>query len=306
MRGEVGTVEELLARLASRSHGIVTRKHLLGVGLTGDQIWRRVRNGSLIEQYRGVYRVGHAAPSTEADYLAAVRACGEDAVLSGLAAAWLWGLIKGSPPTPEVTSPGFHKLDGLISHRRPNLDRRDRGSCRGVPVLTVAAMIVDVAAVLDRAGLARICHEAGVRYRTTPRQVGQALVRRPKARGSRGLRAVLVGDEPALLSRLERRFRDLLIDEGLPLPETNRRAGTRRVDCRWEGHGLTVELDSYRFHNSRHSWEADRQREREARARGDEHRRYTWRDVAEQPGPMLAELRRLLLRPAITAGSTSR
>src|SRR5207247_2961603 len=35
-------------------------------------------------------------------------------------------------------------------------------------------------------------------------------------------------------------------------------------------------LDSYRFHHSRHAWEQDRRRDREARARGDELRRYTW------------------------------
>lgn len=59
-------------------------------------------------------------------------------------------------------------------------------------------------------------------------------------------------------------------------------------------HHLTVELDSYRYHRSRHAWEQDRQRDREARARGDEFRRYTWLDVDEQPAPVLADLRQLL------------
>ena len=63
------------------------------------------------------------------------------------------------------------------------------------------------------------------------------------------------------------------------------------MDCRWPEHRLTVELDGYRFHNSRHSWEQDRLREREARARGDEFRRYTYRDVLEDPSLMLRELR---------------
>jgi hypothetical protein len=66
------------------------------------------------------------------------------------------------------------------------------------------------------------------------------------------------------------------------------------VDCRWPERRLTVELDSYRFHNSPHAWEQDRRRERESRARGDEHRRYTRADVSEGPDRMLAELRRLL------------
>jgi hypothetical protein len=55
-----------------------------------------------------------------------------------------------------------------------------------------------------------------------------------------------------------------------------------------------VKLDSYRFHHSRHAWEQDRRHERDARARGDELRRYTWADVFEEPAPMLAELHRLL------------
>jgi very-short-patch-repair endonuclease len=68
----------------------------------------------------------------------------------------------------------------------------------------------------------------------------------------------------------------------------------RYIDCRWPRQALTVELDGYRYHHSRHAWELDRRREREARARGDEFRRFTYSDVNEEPGPMLAELRGLL------------
>ena len=45
---------------------------------------------------------------------------------------------------------------------------------------------------------------------------------------------------------------------------------------------LTVELDSYRYHRSRHAWELDRKREREAYARGDQFRRFTWGDIGFQ------------------------
>ena len=63
------------------------------------------------------------------------------------------------------------------------------------------------------------------------------------------------------------------------------------MDARWPGHALTVELDSYRYHRSRHAWEQDRRREREAHARGDEFRRYTYGDVLDDARLMLAELR---------------
>jgi very-short-patch-repair endonuclease len=109
-------------------------------------------------------------------------------------------------------------------------------------------------------------------------------------RGADNLRRVLRGDERVSLSALERRFLGLLRGAGLPLPVTNRPAGGRRVDCRWVEERLTVELDGYRYHSSRHAWELDRRREREAYARGDQFRRYTYGDVFEHPARMLAEL----------------
>jgi very-short-patch-repair endonuclease len=143
--------------------------------------------------------------------------------------------------------------------------------------------------------LARACHEAGVRYRTTPAHVASALARRPRnLPGAAKLKQIVEGDARVTLSPLERRFLALLGEQGLPLPRTNRRAGAYHVDCRWPERRLTIELDSYRFHHSRHAWEQDRRRERDARARGDEFRRYTWADVFQRPARMVAELRCLL------------
>ena len=153
---------------------------------------------------------------------------------------------------------------------------------------------MDLAAVLTADDLARACHEAGVRHHTTPAMVEAVLVRRPGTPGAPKLRAIIHGDVRVTLSRLKSRFLDRLREAGLPLPRTNRPAGGRRVDCRWPDQRLTVELDSYRYHRSRHAWEQDRRREREARARGDEFRRYTYGDVFEQPELMLSELRVLL------------
>jgi len=160
----------------------------------------------------------------------------------------------------------------------------------------VSRTLIDLAAVLALDELARACHEAGVLYRTTPAQVEAVLARRPNSPRTAKLRGVLRGEVQVTLSKLERRFLELLRENGLVLPHTNRLAGERRVDCRWPEQRLTVELDSYRYHQSRHAWEQDRRREREARARGDELRRYTYGDVFEYPRLMLRELRRLLSR----------
>ena len=289
-------MEKTIARMASRSWGVVTWTQLRAAGITEGEIRHRVRIGALIRIHLGVYRVGHVAPSVEATYLAAVWACGDGAALSGRAAAYLLGLIRGLPvpPPPEVTCETNRRVRGVrVKRSRVPLDP-DTMTWRRIPITTVARTIVDLASVLPLNDLALACHEAGVKHKTSPRQVMEVLARRPNAKGAQKLRLIYEGDAPALLSRLEKGFRKLLADANLPLPEFNRPAGGRRVDCRWDWVPLTVELDSYTFHHSRHAWEQDRRREREARARGDEFRRYTWGDVFENPDEVLRELRLFL------------
>jgi very-short-patch-repair endonuclease len=178
----------------------------------------------------------------------------------------------------------------VITHRSRILNARDATTFRGIPVTTVPRTLVDLAKYLSLDALARACHEAGVRYGTTPKAVEAVLARRPTSPGAKKLRKVIHGDVHVTLSKLEAHFLELLRNADLPLPVTNRPAGSHRVDCRWPEHRLTVELDGYRFHNSRHSWEQDRHREREARARGDDFRRYTYGDVFDQPRLVLDEV----------------
>jgi very-short-patch-repair endonuclease len=286
---------------------VVSRAELLAAGVTRQEIAHRLEVGALIPEFRGVYRAGHRAPSTEARYMAAVKACGQGAVLSGLAAAHLFGLVKGPAPQPEVTAPTERRVNGVKTRRR-RMDSRDATKWHKIPITTVPRTLVDLSSLLPLDGLARAVHEAGVRHRTTPAQVEDALDRMPRASGSRVLRRVMRGDVHVTLSKLERRFLALLREHGLPLPTTNQKAGAHRVDCRWPDYSLTVELDSYTYHNSRHAWEQDRRREREAHARGDNHRRYTRDDVLEAPAQMLTELRALLsaARSRSAAPSTTR
>jgi hypothetical protein len=292
-------VERELARIADRRYGLVTHTQLIGAGITAAEIKSRVRSGALLREYRGVYRVGHRAPSLEARYLAAVLACGKGACLSGRAAGHLLGLLKGPAPPPEVTAPTERRVKGVKTSRARRATR-EAMTWRGIPVTTVARTLVDLAAVLNEQELARACHEAGVRYRTKPAQIEAVLTRRPTSPGAANLRRISRGHVLVTLSKLEAGFLKCLREAGLPLPVTNRRVGDRRVDCHWPERRLTVELDSYRYHHSRHAWEQDRRHEREARARGDEFRRYTYGDVFESPRLMMAELRALLepQRPA--------
>jgi hypothetical protein len=287
------TAERRLARIANRAEGIVTRQEALDAGVTAAQIRHRLEAGALTLEFPGVYRLGHRAPSVAARYMAAVKACGDGAGLSGAAAAWFYGLLRGLAPQPEVTAPQRRRLKGVITHhaRRAAIELT---VWRRMPITTVPRTLVDIAGRLDEDALARACHEAGIKHDVTPAMVEATLLDHPNLPGASKLRAVMRGDVQVTLSELERRFLELLRAAGLPLPVTNRVAGSHRVDGRWPQHGLTVELDSYRFHNSRHSWKKDRAREREARRRGDEFRRYDYDDVFGDPAFMLRDLAKLL------------
>jgi hypothetical protein len=121
--------------MASRAHGVVTRAELLCAGITAKEVRQRLEVGALIAVFPGVYRVGHTAPSSEAHYLAAVLACGEGALLSGRAAAHLWGLLKGPAPAPEVTAPTERRVKGVETHRARRA-KRGTTTWRGIPVTT--------------------------------------------------------------------------------------------------------------------------------------------------------------------------
>jgi hypothetical protein len=194
---------------------------------------------------------------------------------------------------PEVSAPTERRVKGVITHRA----RRDLVVVRhrGIPITPVPHTLIAISSRLNDEDLGRAAHQARVLY-GTKHVSGRVPVR---------LRAILYGDTRITLSELERRFLELLRAHGLPLPQTNRIAGGRYVDCRWPEHNLTVELHGYVAHDSRHAWLLDRRREREAYRRGDEYRQYTWEDVTRDSADLLDELHALLRRYPVTASARS-
>jgi hypothetical protein len=165
--------------------------------------------------------------------MAAVLACGDRAVLSGLAAAFLFGLVKGTAPVPEVTTVAYRRVAGITTRRVRHLDEREVAFHRAIPITTVPLAVVDLAGHLSLDDLARACHEAQVRHRISGAMVDAALARRPNVTGARKLREIFRGEVSVTLSELERRFLLLLRSNGVPPPETNRRVDGSSVDCRW-------------------------------------------------------------------------
>jgi len=284
------TVERRLARIASGQHGIVTREQAVARGITRREFDRRVRNGSLFRLHRGVYRLGHRSPSLLAGYMAATKAGGEGAGVSGLAGAHLLGLVHDRPACIEVTTPRHRRVPGVIVHRARTASL-PLVYVRGIPAASPAWTLLDIAASLDDTALGKACHAAHVRYRLKPEAVARVLAQRGAVKDCRRLMRILAGDDPLMLSRLEAAYLGILRGGRVELPATNQHLAEGYVDCHWPRLGLIVELDSYRFHGSRHAWERDRERDRAARRRGEELIRYTSVDVFGHPDEVLAQTR---------------
>ena len=157
------TTEPAIGRIADAQHGVVARAQLLALGLSADAIGRRVRNGRLRPLHRGVYAVGHLVVRREAHWLAAVLACGDDAVLSHATAAAHWGLRPSAATRVDVTvrGAGGRKRPGLRVHRYALLPG-EITTHEAIPVTTPARTLLDLAAALPRRALERAVDQTEV------------------------------------------------------------------------------------------------------------------------------------------------
>ena len=71
--------------------------------------------------------------------MAAVKACGEGALLSGPAAAYLRGVIKGRAPAPQGNRATERRVPGVRTRRSAAICRDDATTWRGIPVTTSRA-----------------------------------------------------------------------------------------------------------------------------------------------------------------------
>lgn len=291
--------------MAGRQHGVVTYAQLRSLGVSAAAVQRRLEGGRLHRIHRGVYAVGHEVLTVDGRRMAAVLACGDDAVLSHRTAAKKWGLVSGDGARWHVTVPrqsgGRQGPSSVVVHHPRRLDPRDVTVLDGVPITTIARTIVDLADVIDGNRLARAVHEAEVLRVLDVAAVHRALQRAPGRQGRRELLAVLAAHtaQPSTKSELEDRFRKLCRDHDLPVPTTNTyidlsTTTPAEIDALFADAKVIVELDGAAVHHTRRAFERDRARDAALAARGYVVMRFTWRRLADEPAAAMADLRQAL------------
>ena len=285
-------VERAVAALAARQAGVVSRRQLLGLGLSPRAIARRLAGGRLHALHRGVYAVGHIAVTWEGRARAALLAAGAGAALSHCSAAVDWRMLPDGGGPQEVTVLGRtpRHRPGIVVHTARTLEVRDH---RGLPVTAPARTLLDLAAHVPRDTLARALAEAQVLGLATPADMRRAIRQTPNHRGARALAGMLDTTEPTR-TKLERVLLDLLHRAGLPSPLVNAKAGPYEVDALWPAERMIVETDGWAAHGHRGAFERDRARDADLQSRGYTVLRFTWRQIADEPLLVAARIAQVL------------
>jgi very-short-patch-repair endonuclease len=287
----------MIATLATMQYGVVSRKQLLAAGIGPGAIETRLKRHQLHPLHRGVYAVGHTALVPLAREMAAVLACGPEAVLSHRTAAWIWRILELAGELVEVTvTRSNRRRPGLIVHRSRSLRPADTQMHRGLPVTSLARTLLDFAEAATARELERAFDEAITQRLTTYPALAAAVRQANGHHGARAVRDLLArSEEPAITrSEAEERFLSLTREACLPAPEVNAQVGSHLVDFLWRECRLVVEVDGYRFHSSRTAFERDRRRDADLSAAGYRVLRFTWRQLVEEPVAVIARLAQAL------------
>ncbi len=230
---------------------------LPAIGVGERAVQRRAAAGLLRRLYHGVYTSCHATLTVRGRWMAAVLACGPDALLSHRAAGALWDLNRTPSGAVDVTAPGKRRHRGIRCHTTRFPPQLIRATVDAIPVTTLERTVLDQARVLSPQRLRTTLEQLQYQGRLSPRRFEEH-------RTHRGLKAVTaalaqLGDDPPWTqSELERRFLELIRSAQLPEPLTNVPVAGHVVDFFWPEHRLIVEVDGYAWHHSKRSFEADR------------------------------------------------
>ena len=239
--------------------------------------------------------------------MAAVLACGPKAVLSHRSAAALHGIRRDSRVKTDVTVPSSsaRSRPTIDVHTSLTLNAADITTVDAIRCTTVARTLVDLGDVVSRRAVERAVDQAEVLRVFDGRAVNDALARAGRRKGAGTLRAVLESyEEPTLTEKgIEERFLALCRKATLPSPAVNAwitpiDGVAYKADFLWRPEKLIAETDGRDVHTTRKAFEHDRLRDQRLTLAGYTVVRFTWRQVATDPGSIAEALRSLLARLA--------
>lgn len=253
----------------------------------------------LLSTHQCVYRHAAAPWTPNGRTLAAVLACGPEAVAPHRSAARLHRLREVPRWRPEVTLTGTRLplIRGVTVHRTDTMEAIDVMAVDSVPVTTIPRTLLDLGAVVPLTVVELATQDAIIEERVSAVELICALERLGKRgrRGTAALRAVVRASLPrkGIESILELALQRLVDACPVPGPVLQHEvvAGGRRfrLDSAWPDLRIAVEADGRRWHSTRREFERGMARIRAITAAGWDHYHYGWNDVHPRPEGVKAE-----------------
>jgi very-short-patch-repair endonuclease len=287
---------ERLAGLLDRQHLVVSSRQIAECGYSKWAVSRAVAVMEFHWIHRGVLCVARRPPTFKGHCMAAALACGPDAVVSHHAAMALWDLRPVPQAVLDVTAPVKRTHRGVRSHASP-VSEQHRTYVDAIPITTLERTYLDYAEQATPRQLQNALEAGERRGILDLRKLQLVMHDSPGRRGLKPLNAALEefdGDPGWTQSDLERALLELIGSTDLPRPRTNILIEGELVDCAWPTHKLIVEVDSYRYHKTRRSFESDRARDAKLQKAGWRVLRITDRRLFNDPAGVLADVRAML------------
>ena len=286
-----------IAAIVNRQDGPISRRQLLGAGLSHSAIDGRLSRGALFPVYVGVYKLSPASLSRRGQLWAALLALPGPGLISHGWAAWLWGIEDiGGRITLTVARRCQALPDSRIKIYRRGVGREDRSRRQGLPCTSVERTVIDLAPL--GAKRAQRAFEEADRLDLLDAARMRAACDRAKGRPGivrvRRLMEEWDRDRPTK-RHLEGDFLDLCREHELPTPILNTYIAGWEVDAFWSDAKLAVEVDSYEYHGKdRSQFDRDREKGLGIAAAGIELIRLGDRDINHRRSKTAAILRRKL------------
>lgn len=280
----------MLDEYLQRQDGVITLAQARRAGISLEAVKRRVRSGHWRRCARGVYFVDDRPFSDAARIRSTVWGYGQDAVASGLAAAWWHGLTRFAPDIVDVTVPrnSHGRTHDGSRLRRRDLDGADVVVHHGLRVTALALTVIE-AAVRQRGG-AKLMDSALQRH-VELRELWRAHLRNGGRYGAPAARRLLQAASDGARSEAERLLVKLLREAGITGWRTNYPVGGYKVDVAFPRQKVAIEVDGWAHHSDSGDFHHDRVRQNNISLLGWQVLRFTWLDLVEYPQRVIAVIR---------------
>jgi very-short-patch-repair endonuclease len=289
-----------LEELAACQDGVFTRSQAYAAGYSPTRVRRLLKAGRWVIVLGNVLVVRGTPLTADSHARAAVLAAGRGAVLGGPSAAHLHGMLPAPAQACVIVPRERHlMLEGMRLVRTTVCDE-DLCLVDGLLVTRPARTVVDCLLLMEQAEgdtlLDRALQQRWITFDELVWRVQQLAGHHGVPKLRRHVRTASIGAHSEAERELCRRLRAIGIRgwvTNFPVP------GAGVVDVAFPALKLAIEVDGREWHSAGNRFQADRTKQNRLVAAGWTVLRFTWEDLVQRPGEVVATIQAAIIRLSV-------